>query len=281
MASDLTRRTTSELAKPDAAAAAAPSTPPPVAQQHRRRFLAVYALLALAMVAAVVGVIVFALNSIDPAPKWSSWRPSGGGMGAAQQIATQVGSAYRLQGGAQLVAVIPKPPSFATAPDKSVSISFLALRGRRGGIEKVNGVSSSNSMWYSLCGLGPSCSIATGTPSVVRGAILLREVFELALYTFKYVGGVNQVLGFMPPPNAKKPPIVVYFERSDVDAELKRPLTATLPAKVPTAETLSVGELKAIDRVTVPHLFRLDGIAQVQQGDWLLSLAPTARGTTP
>ena len=50
---------------------------------------------------------------------------------------------------------------------------------------------------------------------------------------------------------------------------------------LPTAETLSVGELRAIDRVTVPHLFRLDGIAQVQQGDWLLSLAPTARGTTP
>jgi hypothetical protein len=278
VASDLTRRTTSELAKPDVAA---PSAPPPVAQQHRRRFLAVYALLALAIVAAVVGVIVFALNSIDPAPKWSSWRPSGGGMGAAQQIATRVGSAYRLQGGAQLVAVIPKSPSFATAPNKSVSISFLALRGRRGGIEKVNGVSSSNSMWYSLCGGGPSCSIATGTPTVLRGAILLRETLELALYTFKYVDGVDQVAGFMPPPSAKKPPIVVYFERNDLDAELKRPLAATLPPKVPTVETLSAGELRTIDREATPHLFKIDGIAQVQQGDWLLSLAPTARGTTP
>ena len=58
---------------------------------------------------------------------------------------------------------------------------------------------------YSLCGLGASCSIATGTPSVERGELVRREILELALYTFKYVGGIENVIAFMPPPGTPRP----------------------------------------------------------------------------
>ena len=58
---------------------------------------------------------------------------------------------------------------------------------------------------FSLCGLGQSCAIATGKASVERGTLVRREILELALYTFKYVGGVNHVIAFMPPARGKQP----------------------------------------------------------------------------
>ena len=47
------------------------------------RLRALGAVLALAL----VGVVVYAGRSISPGPAWSSWKPSGGGLGAAKQIA--------------------------------------------------------------------------------------------------------------------------------------------------------------------------------------------------
>ena len=70
---------------------------------------------------------------------------------------------------------------------------------------------------YSLCGLGTSCSIATGKASVERGELVRREILELALYTFKYVGGVKNVIAFMPPRPGDSPKYVVYLQKSDVE----------------------------------------------------------------
>jgi len=279
VASDLTGDKPRELARPGAAAAERP--PPPSLQSadsHRTRFRIVYALLALAVTASLVGVVVFALNSVDPAPKWSSWKPSGGGLGAAQQIAARVSGTYHLRGGTQLVDVFPSAPSFS-ADKKTVPISFVALRGARGQIDEIHGVSPTSSVWYSLCGLGPPCSIPTGTPSLNRGALVRREILELALYTFKYVEGVKHVVAFMPPRNAKSSPVVVYLQKGDVENQLKRPLTSTLPAKVPFPDTLTARDLETIDATTKPHLFSIYDIAHTQQGAWVLALAPILRGT--
>ena len=64
---------------------------------------------------AIVGVVVFASRSINPAPKWSAWKPSGGGLGAAKQIADHVAQTYHLPNGDQLVDVIAKAPSVSPA----------------------------------------------------------------------------------------------------------------------------------------------------------------------
>ena len=77
---------------------------------------------------------------------------------------------------------------------------------------------------YSLCGLGPSCAIATGTASVARGRLVRREILELALYTFKYVPGMQSVIAFMPPKTGSQPQYVVYLQKSDLSQELKLPL---------------------------------------------------------
>ncbi len=44
------------------------------------------------------------------------------------------------------------------------------------------------------------CSIKEGKPSNERGLLVTREALELALYTFRYVSGVERVIVTMPPP---------------------------------------------------------------------------------
>jgi len=271
VASDLTGGKESEIARPDVAPADQ-APPSPEAEPHRSRFFVIYMLLALALAAAIVGVVVFAGRSINPGPTWSSWKPSGGGLGAAQQIAERVSGSYHLPGGKQLVDVIAKPPSFSSG-NKTVPIPVIAVRGSRGKFDEVLGVTPSNSVWYSLCGLGASCSIATGTPSLSRGTLVRREILELALYTFKYVKGVQHVVAFMPPRNAQKPPSVVYLQKTDVAPELKSPLTTTLPPKVPLPSTITAREQKTIDSTTGARIYTF-GLSQTQQGDAVLVLTP-------
>ena len=245
-----------------------------VSMPHRFRFLAVYGVLALALCVAVAGVVVFASRSISPAPAWSSWRPSGGGLGAARQIAEHVSPSYRLPSGSQLVDVIAKAPS--VSPGKqTVPIHYLAIRGSGGSVssDQIFSVSPTNSVMYSLCGLGSNCSIATGTPSVARGRLVRREILELALYTFKYVGGVENVIAFMPPKPGATPQYIVYLRKSDLQAELKTPLDETLRATTPLPNTIPAHEVQLVDATTDPRVFSF-GLAQVQTGDWALVLAP-------
>src|SRR5207237_467980 len=83
------------------------------------------------------------------------------------------------------------------------------------------------------CGLGTSCSITSGAPTVARGTLVRREIFELALYTFKYVGGIKHVIAFMPPPSGQSAQYLVYLQKSDLAPYLKAPLAQTLGSHVP------------------------------------------------
>ena len=57
-----------------------------------------------------------------------------------------------------------------------------------------------NTIAYNLCGIGgKNCAIGIGTPSSARLLLLRREALELALYTFKYVHGVENVVAILPP----------------------------------------------------------------------------------
>ena len=87
-----------------------PAPAPRPRQPNRARVLVIYGVLGLALVAAIVGTVVYAGRAVNPAPTWSAWKPSGGGLGAAKQIADHVGGTYHLPSGQQLVDVIAKTP---------------------------------------------------------------------------------------------------------------------------------------------------------------------------
>jgi hypothetical protein len=275
MASDLTGGESVEPPKPAVPLVGAPPAtraPASGSQPHRSRFLVVYGLLGLALAAGIVGLVVYAGRSISPGPAWSSWKPSGGGLGAAKQIAEHVSPGYRLPDGNQLVDVIAKGPAVSSA-GQNIPIPFIALRGPKGKVDQVMQVNNGNTFTFSLCGLGQACSIATGKPSVARATLVRREILELALYTFKYVKGVKQIVAFMPPPAGTQPSYVVYLQKTDLAAQLKRPLTRTLTPKVPLPAKITPGEQLRIDGLTQPRIYKF-GISQTQQGDAVLVLAP-------
>lgn len=263
-----------DLTSSDVAPEPAAATLPAVAKRpHKVRFGIIYGGLTAILVAALMGVVVFATQSISPGPKWSAWKPGGGGQGAAKQIAAHVSQAYRLPSGEQLVDVISKAPSVSPASSVTIPIHYLAVRGTKGRGDQIYTVSSTDSVMYSLCGLGASCSIAKGKASVERGRLVRREIVELALYTFKYVGGVKNVIAFMPPQPGASPKYVVYLRKDDLKDQLGKPLVTTLAAKAPLPKTIPAREVRTIDSVTGPRVYSFS-LSQAQQGDAILVLAP-------
>lgn len=240
----------------------------------RRRFVFVYVLLAIALISGLTSLVVFATRSIDPGPSWSSWKPSGGGLGAAKQIAEHIAPKYRLPDGNQLVDVIARGPS-VSAGGQTIPIPLIAVRGPKGKLSQDNvvQVGSDDTYTFSLCGLGQSCSIATGKPSAERATLVRREILELALYTFKYVKGVKHIVAFMPPPAGTPPSYVVYLQKDDLKGQLGVPLTQTLKPKVPLPNQISGTERSRIDGVTEPRIYKF-GLSQTQQGDAVLVLQP-------
>jgi hypothetical protein len=254
--------------KPNAPALVSTSRP------HRRRFLIVYAVLAVALAAGVTSLVVFASRSINSGPSWSAWKPSGGGLGAAKQIAEHIAPKYRLPDGNQLVDVIARGPS-VSAGGQTIPIPLIAVRGPKGKIsgDNVVQVTSNDTYTFSLCGLGQSCAIATGKPSVERATLVRREILELALYTFKYVKGVKHIVAFMPPPTGTPPSYVVYLQKDDLAGQLNDPLTKTLQTKTPLPNQITAKEQQRIDGFTQPRIYKF-GISQTQQGDAVLVLQP-------
>jgi len=270
MAADLSAEA-SDITRPDVSPVDRPTLPQTPQRSHRGRFMTIYAILALALAAAIVGIVVYAGRAVNPAPKWSAWKPSGGGLGAAKQIAEHVAGTYHLPSGQQLVDVIAKPLSVSPS-NQQIPIHYVALRGPKGAVDSLFPVSSSDSIMYSLCGLGQSCSIATGKPSIERGTLVRREILELALYTFKYDGHVKNVVAFMPPTPGSQPTLAVYLSKKDLSNELKMPLARTLSPKVPLPSTISAREQQTIDSTTQSRVYKFS-LSQAQTGDAILVLS--------
>src|SRR5215217_3866076 len=248
----------SEEARDAAAAPARADTP------YRSRFgLLLGALLGLAIATVAVGAAVYVgTGGGTGAPDgWSPWKPSAdGGVDAAKQIATHVGRKYRLSDGNQIVGVQAGPLEVFNVPLE------VALRTapQGGNIDFING----EGLMYTLNGLGPKGSIRGGKPTEARHRLLRREALELALYTFRYIKGVDEVVALLTPrPPTKKgapasagaseetPTQALFFRPGDLEPQLEIPLQATIPPETPRPETIPGSEARRIDALTLSNLF--------------------------
>ena len=247
---------------------------------YRNRFAAFYVMLAIIAGAGVGALLVLVgRGSPVPAPAWSAWEPIGSSERRAAQIGDHVGDQYRLPSGNALVTVTYAGPPTVTGPDGSnFLVRAIAVRpdttAGRAEADDIDTVNAANTVMYTLCGLGTSCSIAEGKPTVARGQLLRREALELALYSFHYLDGIDSALVLLPPRADGKAATAVFVERGDIRPELRRPLDETLTAPL----TPGIGEIKSdeqrvVDRTTRSRLYGYSYL-QAQDGSPVLVLTP-------
>lgn len=178
-------------AQPPARATPARGEPTANANRNAPRFQFLFGALGALSVAAVALAIAL-LRAPAPAPErpWSGWKPANNGVDPAQQIAAYLAPQYRLDDGKQIVQVSGGPPTLKGQP---LTLGVVHSGQTPAALE-------GNNVLYQLCGDGTDCSIKEGKPSTERALLLAREALELALYTFRYVSGANQVVVTIPPP---------------------------------------------------------------------------------
>ena len=233
----------------------------------RGRFATAYLVLG-AVVGIGVGSFLVLLQRDPPAPPppWSSWRPSAASRDdQMRQIAQHVGDSYRLLSGDQLALVrfgLPRP---AKSPRAIAVFSTTSLADFKGYDE-------SKSVIYTLCSVGPSCSIAEGDPVMDVGTVLRRQALELALYSFEYGDGVDNVLVLIPPEQGQKQyKATLFFHRGDFSSQLDKPLRETLPQREPPLPgQITRNEQQTVDELTMANVYGY--IGPVRNG--LLALRP-------
>ncbi len=136
-----------------------------------------------------------------------------------------------------------------------------------------------DSLLFVLKGLGERGSIDSEKPSEKRLRLVQREAYELALYAFKYVDGVDSVVAFLPPPPpaagssqngptgatgagsttaaaAEGQPVpAMLFLPGDVEPSVKRPLASTFPTAPPRPSTMTDAEANVFDTFAQVHGF--------------------------
>lgn len=252
---------------------------------YRRRFAMIY--LSLALVAGIgLGALVVLASRPDagPAPVWSAWVPNGSETARVRQIADHVARSYRTPEGEQLVVALGGPPSVtagggeeATSP---IPIRAIAVRpdtsAGQAEEDDIEIHDASNSMQFTLCGLGDGCSISKGAPSQARHSLLRREALELALYTFKYVDRIDSVTVLLPPPpGGESPATAVFLRRGDVRQELSKPLRRTIGPGAPPLGEIPAAELQTLNRITIPRLYQFE-YTQAQDLSAVMVLNPVA-----
>jgi hypothetical protein len=273
---------------------------------HARKFTLALAILASCAVAAIVGALVLLSNgrSTTTSVAWSNWSPSEDGTLGARDIADYVAPFYRISAVNQLavVTVVNLESATAAAAAQQAAANGTAPSSTGSGLQvavKPSPTSSAVSLLtgdtiaYNLCGIGGKrCAIGVGTPSSARLLLLRREALELALYTFKYIHGVENVVAILPPgrtaqtstlshklptSNSTTRPInmAVLFVRQELEPLLHQPLSGTLPEPNPptVAEMSSAPEAGLVDQITARGLFS-EQLQQAQDGSNLIVLNP-------
>jgi hypothetical protein len=253
-----------------------PADPPSV---FRGRFAVAYLVLAVLAGIGIGGAVVLLDRPATREATWSTWKPEGSRATFDDQIARYVGGRYvSPDTGNPLVAVIPAAPTITIGAQELAVSNVVIQDDPEGDREGFRVVDIDKSWMYRLCGLGTNCSIPVGTPSAERLQILRREALELALYTFKYTDDVNSVIAFLPPDLGDADDaeddtaVALFFEKSALRAELKRPLNQTLvSASPPQGSELDPRESLVVERLTADRLF-LYQFQPLQAGNALMHL---------
>jgi hypothetical protein len=268
------------------------AAPPPrsvESRPYRYRFGIAY--LILAVIAGTALGSAYLLYEREPTREaiWSTWQPTGRESTYPAQIAETIGERYRSESGNQLVGVIASTPQIQTGetalPIRFAAFRFEAAVAGEGGQDDFEIVPvSEGSLMYTLCGLGEQCAIAEGEPSPARHQLLQRQALELALYSFKYVEGIDSVLVLLPP-NLGDPTnpeddrqTAMFFRKGDFKRELSAPLRRTLLDRrdqltVPVADN----EQLTLDRLTDERVF-LYQFQPTQDGSAAIVLSPVPAG---
>jgi hypothetical protein len=273
----------------DQSAPSAPSLsdarPPDSGRQRnlRGRLAWLYGTLALVAIGGIAGLVVgLVSDSSSGRLAFDGVSLDGSPYARTQQIATMVSKRYRAQDGGQLAAALAGPPVIVSnQPEGSTQILVRTIAitpdqpsGGAASDRDVVIVDGDTSVQYVLCGYGQNCSIAKGQPSVERHTLLRREALELALYTFKYLPGIDSVSVFLPPrPDGAAAPTMVFLEREDLASELSKPLEKTLSAETPKIGKISTDELERVNRDTGKRLYQYD-YTQAQDGSAVMLLDP-------
>jgi len=273
---------------------------PPFAARFRFAF-GLLAGLGLGAVA-VAAVIAAGGRHLAHHLRWSQWAPNEGGLAGARQIADYVAPFYRLSPVYQLAVVTvvnlesPAALEAAAASGSASPGTGLVVAVRQSPSSSALSLLGGNTIAYDLCGVGgPDCAIGIGTPSTSRLLLLRREALELALYTFKYIAGTDNVLAILPPGHvvvagastlSPHPPrsrasrsvpidIAILFDRQELAPLLSRPLADTLPEPVPptVAEMPYAPEAGLVDQITARGLFS-EQLQTAQDGTRLIVLNP-------
>jgi hypothetical protein len=289
--------------------AARPAQPPApttafstgAANPHAPRFQFLFgALGALAIAALALAFALLRAPAATPEPPWSAWAPSQDGTDPAQQIADYVAPQYRLADGKQIVQVVGGPPALKGQP---LTVGVVKSGKSPAALE-------GNSVLYQLCGDGTDCSIKQGKPSTQRALLLGREALELALYTFRYVSGVDQVLVTIPPPpptgstakasssalsdatgvggaatgstavsgSTRTANHALLFSQQNLAPELGRPLGETLSAVTPQVSQMDGWpDAVAVKALTEPRLYDYV-ISETQSTGPVMLLEPPSLG---
>jgi hypothetical protein len=277
---------------------------------HAGRFRLITALLvALGIGALIIAGAIAAggRTSAPAAPKWSEWQPTDHGTLGARDIADFVAPFYRIDNIHQLavVTVVNLESAAAAAQQQQAAANGAASSGVANGLQvavRPSPTSSQvsllggNTIAYNLCGEGgKDCAIGVGKPSTNRLLLLRREALELALYTFKYISGTQNVVAILPPGHTeqtstltKKLPtstgsqaatkpvdIAVLFVRQEISPLLGHPLRFILPEQDPptVSQMPSAPEAGLVDQLTARGLFS-EQLQQAQDGSNLIVLNP-------
>jgi hypothetical protein len=206
-------------------------------------------------IAAIVGIAVLIIgpSTKAPEPPWSPWKPSASGVAGAAQIADHVAPEY-MESGKQLVKIDANDLSFQGIP---LTVALQTTPEDCGRIQ----IHSEKGVLYQLCGLTSTCAIDQGKPSAERGLLMRRAALELALYSFRYLKDVKQVVVLTPPVKGDLPTHALYFQRSEMAKELERPLTSSLAPHAPTVENVTVSPDTPLvhEATNRQYLFTLNG----------------------
>jgi hypothetical protein len=247
-----------------------------LSRRYERRFTAIYIGLGVVCIAAVASfAVLVARPSHHSSTRWSTWEPTPASATAmSSEIAQHVAHKYRLSaGGAQLVAIVPSKPT-VTSGTTNIAIKAIAIRNAPKSPNGIEVLGSNGTEMFNFCGLGDHCSIAGGKATKMRGRLIRREALEVALYTFKFVPGIDSIIAFMPPAPGQTTSAVLFLQKQNFKQALSEPLARTLTRAQPPLPTQpDTSEGTTIDELTLPSLFSYE-LQALQTGGAALVLDP-------